>query len=101
MPQVEKPIRSLKERFTTAPVLSHYNPKRQCIVETEASGFPLGAVLSQKGLNDILHLIAYPSRKFSPPEINYEILKISRKEIKSLDICKDGHVENPPVMVGL
>jgi hypothetical protein len=72
-PEKEKAFVSLKERFTTAPVLSHYNPKRQCIVETDASDFALGAVLSQKGPDEILYPIAYHSRKFSPAEINYEI----------------------------
>jgi hypothetical protein len=72
-PEKEKAFVSLKERFTTAPVLSHYNPKQQCFVETDVSDFALGAGLSQKGSDEMLHLIAYHSRKCSPAEINYEI----------------------------
>jgi hypothetical protein len=70
---MKKAFVNLKECFTTAPILTHFNPKRQCIVETDASDFALGAVLSQKEDDDMLHPIAYYSRKFSPAEINYEI----------------------------
>ncbi|MBW0517183.1 hypothetical protein O181_056898 [Austropuccinia psidii MF-1] len=37
----------LKEAFTTAPILSHSNPSLPAIVETDASDYALGAVLSQ------------------------------------------------------
>ncbi|MBW0533210.1 hypothetical protein O181_072925 [Austropuccinia psidii MF-1] len=37
----------LKEAFTTAPILSHFNPSLPTIVETDASDYALGAVLSQ------------------------------------------------------
>jgi hypothetical protein len=72
-PEMETAFVNLKEWFTTAPILTHFNPKRQCIVETDASDFALGAVLSQKEDDDMLHPIAYHSRKFSTAEINYEI----------------------------
>ncbi|MBW0554784.1 hypothetical protein O181_094499 [Austropuccinia psidii MF-1] len=36
----------LKEAFTTAPILSHFNPSLPTIVETDASEYALGAVLS-------------------------------------------------------
>jgi hypothetical protein len=71
-PEMVKAFMDLKARFTTAPILSHYSPKRQCIVEKDASDFALGAVLSQKGSDDKLHPIAYQSCRFSPAEINYE-----------------------------
>jgi hypothetical protein len=63
-PDMEKAFVDLKERFTTAPILTHYNPERQCIVETDASDFALRAVISQKSSDDKLHPIAYHSRKF-------------------------------------
>jgi hypothetical protein len=72
-PEMEKAFVNLKEYFTTAPILTHFKPKHQCIVETDGSDFALGAVLSQKEDDDMLHPIAYHSRKFSPAEINYEI----------------------------
>jgi hypothetical protein len=71
--EIEKAFVNLKECFTTMPILTHFNPKRQCIVETDATDFVLGAVLSQKEDDDMLHPIAYHSRKFSLAEINYKI----------------------------
>ncbi|MBW0550752.1 hypothetical protein O181_090467 [Austropuccinia psidii MF-1] len=62
----------LKEAFTTAPVLSHFNPSLPTIVEADASNYTLGAVLSQvsdSGKNPI----AFNSRKHIPAELNYEI----------------------------
>jgi hypothetical protein len=47
-PDIEKAFVDLKERFTTAPILTHYSPEWQYIVETDASDFALGAVISQK-----------------------------------------------------
>ncbi|MBW0568478.1 hypothetical protein O181_108193 [Austropuccinia psidii MF-1] len=62
----------LKEAFTTAPVLSHFNPSLPTIVETDAYNYSLGTVLSQvsdSGKNPI----AFNSRKLIPAELNYEI----------------------------
>ena len=42
----EEAFEELKERFTTAPVLSHFYPGRKTVVETDASDFALGCVLS-------------------------------------------------------
>jgi hypothetical protein len=63
----------LKHCFTTAPILTHFDPHRECIVETDASDFALGGTLSQTADDKKLHPNAFHSRKFSPAEINYEI----------------------------
>ncbi|MBW0533072.1 hypothetical protein O181_072787 [Austropuccinia psidii MF-1] len=62
----------LKEAFTTAPVLSHFNPSLPTIVETDASNYALGAILSQVS-DSGKHPIAFNSRKRIPEELNYEI----------------------------
>ncbi|MBW0491545.1 hypothetical protein O181_031260, partial [Austropuccinia psidii MF-1] len=65
-------FQGLKEAFTTAPILSHFNPSLPTIVETDASDYALGAVLSQ--VNDSgKHPIAFDSCKLLPAELNYEI----------------------------
>ncbi|MBW0539519.1 hypothetical protein O181_079234, partial [Austropuccinia psidii MF-1] len=62
----------LKEAFTTAPVLSDFNPSLPTIVETDASDYALGAVLSQVS-DSGKHPIAFDSCKPIPEELNYEI----------------------------
>ncbi|MBW0580918.1 hypothetical protein O181_120633 [Austropuccinia psidii MF-1] len=53
-------FQSLKEAFTTAPILSHFNPSLPTIVETDSFDYALGAVLSQ--VNDSgKHPIAFDS----------------------------------------
>ncbi|MBW0583186.1 hypothetical protein O181_122901 [Austropuccinia psidii MF-1] len=62
----------LKEAFTTAPILSHFNPSLPTIVETDASNYALGAVLSQVS-DSGKHPIAFDSRNIIPAVLNYEI----------------------------
>ncbi|MBW0574060.1 hypothetical protein O181_113775, partial [Austropuccinia psidii MF-1] len=62
----------LKEAFTTAPILSQFNPSLPTIVETDASDYALGAVLSQVS-DSGKHPIAFDSHKLLPAELNYEI----------------------------
>ncbi|MBW0569039.1 hypothetical protein O181_108754 [Austropuccinia psidii MF-1] len=65
-------FRQLKEAFTIAPILSHFDPSLPTIVETDASDYALGAVLSQ--ISDSgKHPIAFDSGKLLPAELNYEI----------------------------
>ncbi|MBW0584041.1 hypothetical protein O181_123756 [Austropuccinia psidii MF-1] len=62
----------LTEAFTTAPILSHFNTSLPTIVETNASDYALGALLSQ--VNDSgKHPISFDSFQLLPDELNYEI----------------------------
>jgi len=72
-PEAESAFTELKIQFTSAPTLAHFDPQQPVIVETDASDFALGAVLSQRNNENHLHLVAFHSRKFTPAEINYEI----------------------------
>ena len=69
----EVAFRELKKRFTTAPILAHFDVEKQVIIETNVSGFAIGAVLSQRDTEGHLHPVAFHSQKFQPVEINYEI----------------------------
>ncbi|MBW0572493.1 hypothetical protein O181_112208 [Austropuccinia psidii MF-1] len=62
----------LKEALTTDPILSHFNPSLPTIVETDASDYALGAVMSQASDSGKC-TIAFDSRKIIPEELNYEI----------------------------
>lgn len=73
-PDAEQAFQTLKERFTSAPVLIHPNPALQFIVEVDASDTGVGAVLSQRSPSDQkLHPCAFFSRRLSPAEQNYTI----------------------------
>jgi len=71
--EAEAVFRELRHRFTTAPVLAHFDGEKPVIIETDASDFVIGAVLSQCVPEGRLHPVAFHSRKFQPAEINYEI----------------------------
>jgi len=49
----------LKQRFTMAPILAHFDPNRPVIIETDMSNFALGAVLSQRDEANRLHPVAF------------------------------------------
>jgi hypothetical protein len=64
---------TLKQAFTTAPVLRHFDYNQEIIVETDASNYVSAGVLSQYDDAGILHPIAFFSKKHTPAECNYEI----------------------------
>ena len=61
---------TLKSRFTSAPILSHFVPGRPIILETDTSDYAIAAVLSQES-DDRVHPIAFHSQTLSAPERNY------------------------------
>ena len=63
---------NLKERFTTAPILSHYMPGEQVWVETDASDYVVAGILSQMR-DGMLKPVAFFSKKMTPQECNYDI----------------------------
>src|SRR4051812_47989376 len=69
----EEAFTLLKKRFTEEPVLAHFNSSRKTKLETDASDFALGAVLSQLCEDGKWHPVAFHSRKFQPAEINYDV----------------------------
>jgi hypothetical protein len=74
--ECEESFELLKQKFMEAPNLVHLIPERPTIVETGASDFALGAILSQEVPatdGGRLHPAAFHSRKFKPAEINYDI----------------------------
>lgn len=63
---------ALKAAFTTAPVLTHWIPDAPLVIETDASDYALAAILSIY-VNGDLHPIAFHSRTFTSPELNYDV----------------------------
>ena len=56
---------SLKKAFTSAPILTHWIPNAQLIVETDASDYALAAILSVVNKNNEVHPVAFHSRTFT------------------------------------
>jgi len=63
----------LKEAFTTAFMLIHFDFDKEIVVETDASDIASASILSQPGSDGLLHPIAFFSKKYTPAECNYNI----------------------------
>lgn len=66
----------LKDKFSSGPLLVHFDPRLPCRIETDASGFAISGILSQPrpGKNGKVqwHPVAFYSRKMSSAERNYD-----------------------------
>jgi len=79
----EEAFQKLKTSFTSAPILRHFDPDLEIIVETDASDYVSAGIMSQYH-NRILHPVAFFSKKHSPAEYNYEIYD---KELMAIVCC--------------
>ena len=75
--KADKAFRLLKNLFTSASILRMFDPTLRTRLETDVSGFAIGAVISQffdsfRG-RKVWYLIAFWSRKMIGAERNYEI----------------------------
>ena len=77
-------FQSVKQQVTAAPVLRHFDPKRQAILETDASDYVTGGVLSQYDDDHVLRPVAFYSRSMVPAECNYHIYD---KELLAIIRC--------------
>ena len=71
-PEQDKVFEELKQRLTSAPILTHFYHDRTTVIETDASDFALECIWSQC-LGKRLHPVAFHSRKLNDAERNYEI----------------------------
>jgi hypothetical protein len=63
----------LKNRFFSAPILTHFDLDLPTKVETDASNFAKSGLLSQLSTSDNKwHLVAFYSKKMSQAELNYD-----------------------------
>jgi hypothetical protein len=69
----QKAFNTLKQRFTEQPVLQMPDMTRPFEIESDASKFAYGAVLTQKDTNGARHPVAFLSKTFTPTERRYEI----------------------------
>ena len=69
----QQAFQDLKDAVTSAPVLVHADPNIPYTLETDASGYAYGAVLSQPQADRRLHPVAFLSKSMTPAERNYDI----------------------------
>lgn len=69
----EESFCNIKKAFKEGTMLAHFDPKKQTILETDASDYVTAAILSQYDDRGILRPIAFMSKKMLPAECNYEI----------------------------
>ena len=65
----------MKRRLTNSPVLAFPDFSKSFLLETNASGVVLGAVLEQVQDNGTTRPIAYTSRTIQKHELNYGIME--------------------------
>ena len=86
---------TLKRQVTSEPILTHPDPTKQYTLEVDASGFALGAVLSQQGDDGKLHPISYYSRTLTEAERNYDIYN------RELLAMVEGLDHDRPLLAGM
>ena len=69
----ESAFDTLKEKFTTAPVLTMADVNKSFILETDTSKWAIGATLMQKDSNRDLHPCGFLSHALTPTERNWQI----------------------------
>ena len=69
-----KAFNELKQAFIKTPILHHFDPECHILVETDASDYAIGGVLSQLilGNSGQWHMVAFFSRKMIPAETRYK-----------------------------
>ena len=88
-PACQQVFEELKSCFCSAPILKHFDPTLDTILETDASDYVVSSILSQRHPdllteNSILHPIAFLSEKMTPAECNYGI---SDKDLLAIIAC--------------
>lgn len=68
----QKSFDLLKTKFTSAPILAHFDPDLPTFIETDASEYALGAAMFQTGVNKIKRPLVHCSRTLNPAERNYD-----------------------------
>jgi len=68
-----KAFNILKQAFTSAPILIHWVPDVQLVMETDVSDYALAAILSIMTKDNEIYPVAFHSWTFSAPELNYDV----------------------------
>jgi hypothetical protein len=63
----------LKVAIRYKPILKHFDPTREIIIEIDMSDYAIGVVCSQPDNANILYPLGYYSQKLNTVELNYDI----------------------------
>src|SRR5436189_6241162 len=72
----EESFQTLKEKLYTAPILAYPDFEKEFILYTDASGYALGAVLSQKEKDGNEHVVYYASKTLTDTERKYSAIEL-------------------------
>ena len=72
IPDAKQAFTQLRQAFTKAPVLRYFDPKCHLRIETDASGYAIGGLLSQLTNSGQWHPLAYYSQKMIPAKTWYK-----------------------------
>ena len=76
---------ALKNLFSSAPILAHFDEGARTILETDSSNYAVAGVFSQhSSKTNLFHPIAFESRKLQAAELNYAI---HHKELLAIVYC--------------
>ena len=82
--ECKQAFQELKNQVCEDPILCHFDPNKQCFVETDFLDYINASMLLQMSEDDLLHLVAYFLRRMAPAECNY---KIYNKELLAIICC--------------
>jgi hypothetical protein len=83
----DRAFEEIKELLITAPILAHFDPEKETLVEADSSGYATGGLLLQKDKSNNWQPVAYYSKKHSPTEANYPI---HDKELLAIVRCLEA-----------
>ena len=63
----------LKQRFTSHPILAHFDAPSPSTIKTDASDHAKVAIYSQTKKNGRVNPVAFLFQRFSPADMNYDI----------------------------
>ena len=69
--ECRRSFNALKIAFTTAPILTHYQPDVPLVIETDASDYAVAGILSTTCPNGEIRPVAFYLRMLTAPELNY------------------------------
>src|SRR5258708_35478490 len=80
----QKSFKLLKAQFEGTSILIHADTTKQFLMETDASDFAIGRILSQMGNDRCIHPILFYSKMMQPAERNYDIYD---KKLLAIVMC--------------